>query len=795
MGEQLSRVTFDDVSSFAEFAKNYAEATKVFGQTSAVHQWLAKEFPGQLHVDMSAFKVLNFDIEVEHSEGFPKPEDANYEVLSISMKVFGKPKKITLGLKPYTPKHENQLYVQCADEKELLVKFLGFWRQIDPDIITGWNIEGFDVPYLVNRITKILGEEIAKQLSPFYKDTKRVFTERWVGRDDDELTYEILGIQTYDYLNLYKKFALKKLESYKLDFVGSKEKVGQKVDLTPWGNNLMRLYHEDYDTFIEYNERDVELVEKIDGRCKFIQVAISIAYMTHSRLSEALATVKPWDNYFYNLLLDEGMTVPPSGFAKETEKIVGAYVKEPDPGLYEWVVSFDLTSLYPSIMQLLNMGPESQEHKALDIGTTALKWVEKILNEDPEFLAVLRARAAEGLATAANGASFRQDKEAILARGARFAFEERKTVKKEMIAQKKRKEAGTEGLDNEIARLDANQGALKVLGNGLYGASANGAFRYYSREIAEGITLTGQLIIQFISRKINALLNEKFKTEGVEYTFYNDTDSCYITFKHFVRDILKISKDKQEGKELQITEIIDQFCKKEIDPLLDREFTWLAGILGSKNNTLSMKREAIAESGLFRKRKNYVLLVWDMEGVRNKEAEVKAVGVEMAKSSTPQICRDELEKMMPILLKKDNNTLLSAIAEFKKKFYNCKPSEIGRPIGVSEIKGKTFQTKKNPIHVRASLGFNEMVKEHKLNGVYELVKDGTKIKYVFLKMPNHLHQNVIGFTDDLPTEFNLHKYIDFETQFSKTYLEPLRSFTDLIGWDVEKRSTLDDLWE
>lgn len=792
-GDVLSRVEFEEIGEFLNFIKEHKEAVKVYGQTSPAHQWIAKEFPGKLIVSMPNYKVLNFDIEVEHSEGFPDPALAKYEILSISMKVFGEDRKITFGLKPFTPKNPNDIYEYCSSEKELLVKFLRYWKEIDPDVLTGWYIEGFDIPYLINRMNKVLGEDITRQLSPFYKNTKRVFSEHTIGRD--EMSYSILGIQVYDYQDLYKKFAPKKLESYKLDFVGEYEEVGRKVDLSKWGNNLMRLYNEDFETFVEYNEQDVALVEKIDDKLKFIQQAISIAYMTHSRWSESLATVKPWDNYFYNLLLEDNIQIPPAPKIEEAEQIVGAYVKIPDPRIFKWIVSLDLTGLYPSIMMLLNMGPETQAIKALAKSLECLKIVDKILNNDPTFLKELADRKAKGICSAANGAGWNQDRKGLLARGAHFAASTRKIIKKEMLDLKKRKEAGEKGHEGDIARLNAAQQAIKVLGNGLYGASANAAFRYFSRDMAEGITTTGQLVIQFISRKINDFLNEKFKTKDVEYVIYNDTDSCYITLDYFVTNVLGIPENKHAEKAATITEVIDRFIKKEIDPLMAKEFAWLADLLGSTNNTLSMKREAIADRGIIRGRKNYVLQVWDMEDVRYHEPEIKSVGVEIVKTSTPKMARDELEEMMKIILNKDNNTLLIAIDEFRKKFYNAKASEIARPTGVSEINGKTLQTKGNPIHVRASLGFNEMVKKHKLNGIYEYIKDGTKMKYVYLKVPNHLRQNVIGFTDDLPQEFDLHKYIDYETQFAKMFLDPLASFTSLIGWEVEKRSTLDELWE
>lgn len=800
-GERLSRVEFGSVEDMVDFAKEYDGVTPVFGQTSAAHQYISRQWPGHIDFDIKNFTILNFDIEVESREGFPHPEQAAYPLTSVSMKVFGKDERITLGLKPYTKGRSQDVYEHCRDERDLLMRFLHHWKRINPEIVTGWFIDSFDIPYIVNRMTKILGEEMTAQLSPFYHETKRVFMESKVGRG--ETTYRILGITSFDYANLYMKFAPKKLESYRLDYVCEHEKVGRKLDWHELGfSDLNDLYDRDHDTFIEYNERDVECVEQLDAKLKFIQCAITIVYMTHSRFSEALATVKPWDNFIYNMLLEDGIQIPPEAFTKNAEGIVGAYVKVPIPGKYRWVIALDMKSLYPCIDMMYNMSPETLEYHA---ASNPMEFMEKVLANDPVTMRLIEERKSKGLCTASNGSSYRQDSPGVIPRGMKFLFDTRSEVKGvHMKAAKKRLEAAKKAgedyllIEQEYQKLDAYQQALKVVANGGYGALSNQSFRYYNTDIAEGITITGQMSIKYGGAKLNAFLNERFKTTDVDYVIYTDTDSCYITVERFVTDVLKVPEADWKRKMQGIVDAIDSFVKKEIDPMLDKVFSDLCEKVGSVNNTMEMKRESISDVGIFRARKNYVLQVWDNEGVRYAEPDIKSVGVEINRTSTPYIVRDALKESLNILLNGTNDELLAYLAKFKKEFAEVPLSKIAFPRGVSEIKkwagGVMDFEKGTPIHVRGAILFNKMVRERGLEGKLSLIQEGNKIKFIYLKEPNPLHSNVIGFIDELPSEFGLDKYVDIDLQYEKTFLAPLLSFTDIIDWVVEKKSSLDDMW-
>lgn len=801
-GDQISRVNFENVSEMSEFCKNYRGVSEIFGQTSPAHQFIAKEYTNKISFDLSKVVVLNFDIEVRHDDGFPEPEDANDEILSISMKVFGKDQRITLGLKPFKNNERPQdIYEHCSNERELLFRFLEYWKRINPDIITGWNIEGFDIPYLINRMRKIIGVEATNELSPFHKSTKNVFTEILTGPKKLDPGYRILGVNTFDYLKLYIKFAPKKLESYKLDFVAETELKENKTDLSRFNNDLMRLYNEDFAYFVTYNEQDVGLVERLDDKLQFIRLAISVVLMTKSRYSEALGTVKIWDNLIYNMLLPQNIQIPPSEYDGEDDEFVGAYVKEPIPGRYRWVVSMDLTSLYPSIIRMYNMSPETLFSGGVE---NPIQFLEKLLAGEWNLLAEARNN---GRVTAANGSQYRQDKEGILAKAMTFLFEERKVVKKQMIGVKKEVEKlkadhesqeKIDSLMDKIAQLDALQQALKVVANGGYGAIANKAYRYFLTAIAEGITLTGQLTIRFISARINAFLNEKFGTNGIDYVITCDTDSAYICLDHFVLNVLKMNPDIQKQKIQKIVDCLDLFVKKEIEPMLEREYAFLAEMVGSKNNKMDMKREAIADVGIFRGKKNYIMQVYDNEGVRYTTPELKMVGIETAKSSTPKVVREKLKECLNIIVNGTNDELLVEISKFKAEFEKMPLSKIAFPRGVSDLEKwycpQNIHKKSVPIHTRGALHFNNLINVLGLQNKYPPIRSGSKIKFIGLQIPNPLRSTSIAFVDELPPEFELENYIDIEGQFKVSFLNPVESFTKLNGWNIKKVNSLEDLF-
>ncbi|WEM34297.1 DNA polymerase [Xanthomonas phage X1] len=842
-GDRLSRMTFDTISDAKDFIKKYEGTVPVFGQTSMHHQFISHRYPEKIELQFDKYRVLNFDIETRfdgkddedevlvrkvfsleeetvtvgymktlqdvwevydpinerwypaskapqrNPGGFPDAQNAAYEITSISCKVFGRPQKVTFGTKEYEVKDKNQIYNLCADERELLQRFIDFVRLVDPDAITGWNIESFDVPYIVNRCRALLGEKLTNKLSPFHAHTDRCIQDYWIDDDKTEKGYRIFGVTTLDYMDMYKGYNPVKRDSYALDFISEVELKEKKLDYSEYGD-LMGLYRQNYEKFIDYNERDVYLVERLDQKKQFVRLVITTVLMTKSRYQEKDGKVKLWDNLIYNLLKAENIVIPPA-VQKHGRSIIGAYVKEPVPGKYRWVSSLDLTSLYPSICMMFNMSPETlvrEEQGQLD-------WVERLLKGE-DLAADCRA---QGWAMAANGSAYRQDVMGVMPKGMKFVFDTRKAEKNRMLDLKREKEAylaagGTEGseeylrLDNLIAAADATQGAMKVLANSGYGASANKGFRYFNVSIAEGITLTGQLGIQYIGNMMNKYLNKKFGTEK-DYVITSDTDSAYIQLENLPSDPKNIQKSVDE---------IDDFLEKEFTPFINAAYQKLSDRLGAKKNLLDMKREAIADVGIFRGKKNYVLRVWDNEHVRYHEPVLKMTGIETARSDKPMMVRKKLESDLEILLTGTQEQLLTSIDSFKKEFYNAPIENIASPKGVKDLtkwigdSGELLP--KAPYHVRAAYAHNTLIIEKGLQKTVERIKNGNKVRLMALKAINPCRCSNIAFNGTLPEGFDLHEYLDKDKQWNATYITPLKSFTEILGWKTEKVSSLESLF-
>ncbi len=345
----------------------------------------------------------------------------------------------------------------------------------------------------------------------------------------------------------------------------------------------------------------------------------------------------------------------------------------------------------------------------------------------------------------------------------------------------------------EVSNKDSIQYALKIALNALYGACGNEFFRYFDINIAEGITKTGQTVIQFINNSINNFLNQKLKTTNVDYVIANDTDSAYIELERLVNLICPPDMDVQKK-----VDFIDKFVKTYLQPYIASEFERLANYLNCRKNTFSMKREIIADTAIWRGKKNYIMNVYDAEGVRYMNSELKVVGVESVRSSTPPICKTALEDCYRIMLNEtDNNKLIEYVKTFKKTFMNAPISDIAYPRSISDIDKWECETgwlNGTPIHVKAAIVYNRLLKKFKLVGKYELIKNKNKIKFIYLKTPNYTFNNAIAFFDEIPKEFELDEYVDRELQFEKSFYNPVKSFAELIGFTMEKQKTLNDIF-
>lgn len=781
-GESLGRLDFSSLKDAMDFMKENKHQ-EIFGQTKLLYQFISNQFKKEIEFDFSKIKVMFYDIETAFDEEFPDPNKATDEILSISVKVLNNEHNVVFGTKEYTGT-EKLAYIKCTDEKDLLIKFQKFWRRVSPNIISGWNIDGFDTTYLINRSINVFDEDFANKFSPFYKNTKRCISQKKNAISKDTET-EILGIISLDYLKLYKKFSGVTLESYRLDVVTKHELNEGKVDYKEYGN-LMDFYNKNYNLFIEYNLRDALLIERLEKKLNFILLVATVAYLGKCRYQDVFHQVSFWDVHIYNFLKERNIQIPPKK-DREEEEIVGAYVKEPKPGLYSWIVTLDLTSLYPSIIMGWNLSPETicspAKYTISDLENfISLKQdTGSIINDNHTMLA--------------NGSEFTKETHGIFPQLVEYMFASRKKFKGQMLDAEKKMElvraTATPDeilkLQSEISTYNAKQNAFKVSLNSLYGASGNRYFRYYNKDIAEGITMTGQLIIQFIALKINEFLNNKLQTQDIDYCTFSDTDSVGLNLE----TLIKQTYLDKVPETVQVIDYLDEFVKQHINPILETEFSKLTEYLNVYKNTLSMKREIIADKGMWRGKKHYILQVWDSEGVRYAKPKLKIKGIEVVKSSTPQIVRDALKDCLAIILNKNEKTLQEYVTAFKKKFYESNISEVSFPRGVSDmekwISASGELLSGVPIHTRGSILYNQLIKNHKH---IPRIKNGDKIKFVYLDKKNPTRSHVISFLDELPEEFNLHQYIDWDTQYQKAFYEPMKSFTDITKWSVEKRKQL-----
>lgn len=776
--EPVHRIDFDSLSDAREYVKLYegVENHTIYGMTQYMYPFLFDTFPGEIEYDSDKISVVSIDIENKIvKEGFVHAVKYTPEpITAITLTRNGK--VTSLGYNVYIPHADHINYIHCKDEVDMLEKFLDVWNspEFSPDVVTGWNIEFYDIPYLVGRITKILGEYRVKDLSPW-----RMIGERKTEIKGEESTFYILeGISVLDYLDLYKNFTYTKRESYSLDFICDIELGEKKLDYSEY-KNLDELYEKDFQKYIEYNIRDAELVLKLEEVLGLIQLVFAVAYDAKVNYNDALTTVKLWDVIIHNYLLEQNIVVPPQKNGLKTN-IVGGYVKEPIPGMYKWVASFDVNSLYPHLIQHYNISPE------MYVSMRSVPDIDDIVYKGVSV-------DTEGYSVTANGCMFRRDKKGFLAALSEKGYADRDLFKANMKkAKKKYEETKDENLKKEITRWDKKQHAKKIQLNALFGALANVAFRWFELKFAEAITMSGQLAIKWVTRDINSFMNNCLKTENVDYAIANDTDSSYLTLEALVNKFLPEVTDTQK-----IVAALTKLCEDKIQKVIEKSFNDLAVHMNSYQQKMKMKLECIADRGIWVAKKRYILNVYYDEGVTYKEPKLKVTGIEAVRSSTPRSCRDSIKEALKLVLNKSESDLHEYIADFRKKFFAMEFHDIAFPRSVSDVSKYTNSTgdfiKGTPIHVRGSILHNKIVKNKNIDNV-DMIGNGDKIKFCYMKLPNAYNSNIIAATNELPKEFGLEDYLDYETQFQKAYLDPLENILKHIGWNTEKKFTLDDFF-
>jgi DNA polymerase elongation subunit (family B) len=761
--------------------KNYegVENMKIHGNTNWQYQYITETYPGQIEFDMTQMAICSLDIETGAENGFPDIDTADQEMLLITMEDYNTKKLTTFASREYNGKGSATDYRRFPDEHSMLKNFLDYWHHNCPDVVTGWNIGLFDIPYLVHRINRILGEDAAKRLSP-WKNVRR----REIKMNDKVMVaYEIAGVTQLDYLDLYKKFTYNAPESYKLDYICKIELGVGKLE-NPY-NTFKEFYTKDWNLFVEYNCIDVQRVNQLEEKMKLIELALTMAYDAKCNIGDVFSAVRTWDCVLYNHCWDQNIIVHPRDKSRPDRSIVGAFVQDPVPGQYDWVVSFDATSLYPSIIMQYNMSPETlmTEVNHLESGADMPAKVDRLLAKDVTIDHCMSA----------NGYYFSREKRGLFPEIVAKLFKDRQDYKKLMIqAQKNYEETKDKKYQNDISKYNNFQMARKIQLNSLYGAWANYYFRYFDDRIAEGITLTGQYIIRTVGRALDEYLNKICGTKDFKYSFYSDTDSCYITLDPLVKKYYA-NKSTEE-----IVKILDRICEDKITEAINAACRDMADYTRAFEQKIFFKREAIATRGLWVAKKRYALNVYNNEGVQYAEPKLKVMGLEIVRSSTPEAIRKLLKEAVSVAITKDQATLQDFILQARAKYDKLSPEAIAFPRGVNNLGKYTSRAdiyaKGAPMHVRGALLYNHYVKEHGLEHKYQLIQEGEKIKFLYLMTPNTIKENCVAFIGELPAELALTKYVDYNTMWDKSFIEPLNGIIESLGWSTSPQATLEDLF-
>ena len=792
LGEYLEPMKFENIRECRDFNKRYEEVGnfKIYGNSNYPYAFISDEHKGMVDWDQDAISIAVIDIEVGSENGFPDPYVAQEPITAICIKYVGG-QTIVFGCGDYVTQG-NEIYIKCSDETTLIKKFFQLWQDKCPDIISGWNIKFFDIPYIYNRTTRLLGEDEAKKLSPWSLVNQRKVMA--MGREN--IAYEMLGVATWDYIELYRWYAPggKSQESYKLDNIANVEVGESKLSYDEY-DNLHALYRLNYQKFIEYNIKDVELILRLDEKLKLFELGLTLAYDTKTNYEDIFAQTRMWDSLIYSYLIEKNIVVPPKIISQKDDRFEGAYVKDPQVGRHDWVASFDLNSLYPHLMMQYNISPEmivepadydDEMRRVIQRGVS----VEKMLNKEVDLSGL------KGVTLTPNGQFFRTEQQGFLPRMLQEIYEDRKVYKKKMLVAKAEYEKESDPtkkyeIKKRVARYDNLQLAKKVSLNSAYGAMGSQYFRFYDLRQALGVTTAGQLSIRWIENKLNQFMNKLIETKDVDYVIASDTDSIYLRLGELVS---KFGYDKLDSATKTIG-IMDKVCEQKIQPFIDSSYQELAEYVKAFEQKMQMKREGLSDKGIWTAKKRYILNVYNNEGVQYAEPEMKVMGLEMVKSSTPSAIREKMKETIRLMLRGTEDDVQKFIEDFRKEFKTLPPEEISFPRGLNGLKEYSdsvmMYKKGTPIHVKGAILYNHYLKQKGLTKQYPLIQEGEKLKFTYLKQPNPFKDTVISYPVRLPKEFGIHDFIDYDMQFDKAYLEPVKIILGCIGWNHEKVSSLE----
>jgi DNA polymerase elongation subunit (family B) len=781
---KVKRMIFDTLYDCREFLDKYRELDDcpIYGNTDFVTQYIMETYEGEMVYDLSKIKIAYLDLECESENGFPDLDNPNERVNLMSIRISGVTHVIS-----FTPITLPDCKVHMvSNEKELLKKTFEILAKEDVDILTGWNIKLFDIPYIIGRALLYFEEKEIQSWLPFGLMKMR---QTDIGGKMYKI-YELPGYTILDYMDLYKKFSGTSQESYALQNIAKVELDAQKLDYSEYGS-LREFYRQNFQRFAEYNVQDAILVERLDDKLKLIGLAVSIAYEAKITFDTVFFATRIWETICCDYLMQRDIVPPLKRSYAKDEQFVGAYVKDVTPGLYKNVVSFDATSLYPSIIMQWNISPDTCTK--VDTSMNADDFLRSKRKDLPNLL-----EDAESINSclACNGSMFTRDVQGFIPILIERTFNQRKEAKSRMIElEKEYEQTKNKELLPRIAALKIRQSVKKILANSLYGCLGNPAFVYSSPELATAVTVTGQVIIRKAEMAMNDYIQSLTKDKK-DYVLAVDTDSVYLNLDAIVQKI------SEKTNIPDTTEFINQICEQKIQPQLTKEMELLSHCLGCSENKIIFKREAIASAGMFIAKKRYALLVQDLEGVRFAEPKLKIMGLETARSSTPAVVRNKLKDCIKIILTKTPEELRKYVDEFYDEFIKLPIEDIASPRGVKGVAKYTdagnIYKLGTPIATKAALLHNAYIKKLNLDKEVPAIKENDKIKFVFVNIPNpygKAHRDaVMGFVGKPPKQFVLEKYIDTKKQFDKTFNEPLDNILTAIGWSISNKITLESFF-
>ena len=775
-GQYLQPTVFQSIAKAREFRKTYDNSNSpIYGMERFAYQYISNEYRDDIDWQKDKIKIFTIDIETSCENGFPDIDNPIEELLCLTVKNQTNKQILTWGTGDFVTDREDVTYVKCDSEKELIKEFMSFWMKNYPDIITGWNCKFFDIPYLLGRISRLTDNKVIRKLSPWGLVEKKEVIVR--GRP--KTVFSIMGIAMLDYIDLYQKFIPVSQESYKLDYIGKVE-LGIGKDEMPY-ETFREWYTNDFQSFVDYNIQDVEIVDRLEDKLKLIELILTMAYEAKVNYDDVFSQVRVWDVLIYNYLRKEHIVVPEKSEQVKDSKYDGAYVKEPMTGMHDWIVSFDINSLYPHLIMQYNISPEKIVGMNPE-GTSVNKLLSRKLNLDH--------LKGQDVCMTPNGATFKRDNAGFLPRLLDEMYQDRVVYKKKMMEAKKlHQKTGDDKYKNEIARCHNIQWAKKIALNSAYGAIGNQYFRYYDVRQATAITSSGQLVIRHIEAEVNNYMNKILQTKNVDYIVASDTDSIYLKLDSLVE---KTCKDKTIDQKVNF---IDKVAQQKIEPFIEKCFNDLADYTNAFKQRMVMKREVIADKAIWTAKKRYMLHVLDDEGIRLTKPKMKIMGIEAVKSSTPEVCRGRIKTAIDMMMTEDNDTLIKFVADFREEFNKMTPEQISFPRSCNNLKkyksSSQIFIKGTPIHVKGALIYNLKIKELKIDHIYPAIQEGDKVKFIKLKQRNPFKHDVISYMTKLPREFELDEYIDRDLMFEKTFIAPLSFILEAIGWEIEKKASLE----